>query len=306
MRGHARRCAAVRRSSGARAPRQPRGAVGQRVVTLPAWLSWIFRLDSSTLDLGARSMGRRVMAVVAVLLLASGVGCSLAAADDEDIDDALEQQATGYPDPYERMNRRTLAFNGHVDDWVISPMSRAYDWALPRLVRTGFRNFFTNLEAPAQLVNDLLQGQWHDARSTVARFTINTVAGFAGFVDTASCVGIASHSSDFGQTLARGGVGSGPYLILPVIGPTTVRDGFGDLVDAALNPAIYLLAPVSPFVTASIEEGSSGFTERAARDGDLRQLRATSVDYYAALRSAYSQNRMAETGERPRLSDPPT
>jgi phospholipid-binding lipoprotein MlaA len=249
-------------------------------------------------------VARRALAAIAVLLLLGGRVLPLAAADDGDA--ALDGQAKGYPDPYERMNRRTLAFNDHVDDWVISPATRAYDWALPKPVKTGFRNFFANLQAPAQLVNDLLQGEWHDAGSTVARFAINTVAGFAGLVDTASFMGITPHSSDFGETLARGGVSSGPYLIVPVLGPTTVRDGLGTLVDAALNPTIYLLAPVSPLVTASIEEGSSGFTERAARDDDLRQLRATSVDYYAALRSAYSQNRMAETGEQPPISRPPT
>jgi len=249
-------------------------------------------------------MGRWGFGAIALLLLFTGVVSPLLAADD--IDATLDGQSAAYPDPYERMNRRTLAFNGHVDDWVISPMARAYDSALPNPVRAGFRNFFANLQAPAQLVNDLLQGEWHEAGSTVARFAINTVAGFAGLVDTASHIGIAPHSSDFGQTLARGGVSSGPYLILPLIGPTTVRDGLGVLVDAALNPTIYLLGPVSPLVTASITEGSSGFTERAARDDDLRQLRASSVDYYAALRSAYSQNRMAETGERPSPTKPPT
>jgi phospholipid-binding lipoprotein MlaA len=248
-------------------------------------------------------MGRWGFAAIAFLLLFTGVVSPLIAADD--IDATLDRQSAAYPDPYERMNRRTLAFNGHVDDWFISPVARAYDSAVPNPVRAGLRNFFANLQAPAQLVNDLLQGEWHEAGSTVARFAINTVAGFAGFVDTASYVGIASHSSDFGQTLARGGVQSGPYLILPVIGPTTVRDGLGVLVDAALNPTIYLLGP-APLVTASITEGSSGFAERAARDDDLRQLRASSVDYYAALRSAYSQNRMAETGEWPALAKPPT
>jgi len=249
-------------------------------------------------------MGRWVLAVVALPLFLRGAVLPPAAADD--VDAAFDEPATGYPDPYEQMNRRTLAFNGHVDDWVISPAARAYDSVMPKPVRQGVRNFFANLQAPAQLVNDLLQRQWSDAGSTVARFAINTVAGIGGLVDTASAMGIVPHSSDFGQTLARGGVGSGPYLILPVIGPTTVRDCFGDIVDAALNPTIYLLGPVSPLVTASIEEGSSGFTERAARDNDLRQLRAGSLDYYAALRSAYSQNRMAQTGERPAPDRPAT
>jgi len=99
-------------------------------------------------------MGRWGFGAIALLLLFTGVVSPLLAADD--IDATLDGQSAAYPDPYERMNRRTLAFNGHVDDWVISPMARAYDSAVPNPVRAGFRNFFANLQAPAQLVNDLL------------------------------------------------------------------------------------------------------------------------------------------------------
>jgi phospholipid-binding lipoprotein MlaA len=169
------------------------------------------------------------------------------------------------------------------------------------------RNFFANLQSPVRLVNDLLQREWGNAGATVMRFLINSVAGGAGFVDTASYVGIDGHDSDFGQTLALGGVRSGPYLVVPILGPTTLRDGFGAVVDTAMNPALYLTAGLSPLAAATIGTGAEGIAEREARADDLRRLEEGSVDHYAAMRSAYVQHRMAEIAERTKTaSESPT
>jgi phospholipid-binding lipoprotein MlaA len=222
-----------------------------------------------------------------------------------DIELEFASEPTSFPDPYERLNRGTFALHQGIDGWVIGPVARGYGHVTPSFVKAGVRNFFANLDAPADLVNDLLQGEWLDAGSTLARFTINTVAGVGGLFDTAAALGIEPHDSDFGQTLAKTGVGSGPYLVVPLLGPTTVRDGFGALVDAALNPTIYLVGPSLILVSASIEAGGTGLAEREARDEDLRLLEETSVDHYAALRNAYYQNRQAQL-ERRDTADPAT
>lgn len=221
---------------------------------------------------------------------------------EPDIDDPLEseldERQTSFPDPLENLNRRTLGLNQTVDRWVISPVTRAYGYVVPDRAKQSVRDFFSNLESPAIFVNDVLQGEIGGAATTIARFSVNTIFGLAGLFDPASSIGLERHSADFGQTLAMNGVGSGPFLIVPLLGPTTVRDGIGTLVDVALQPTIYLLGP-APLVVASVQEGTDGLTFREAHDEDLQRLEGASLDYYAALRSAYYQNRMATLGEGP-------
>lgn len=215
---------------------------------------------------------------------------------DDDLELELDAQPLSFPDPFERLNRRTLRVNQAVDRWLLSPVTRAYGAVLPEGAKRSVRRFFLNLESPAIFVNDLLQGEIDDAATTVARFSVNTVLGVAGLFDPATSLGLERHEADFGETLAKGGVGSGPYLIVPLLGPTTVRDGIGTLVDVALQPSIYLLGP-APLVTATVQEGTDGITLREAHDEDLARLEEGSLDYYAALRSAYYQDRMAALGE---------
>ncbi|MEW6269302.1 MAG: VacJ family lipoprotein [Thermodesulfobacteriota bacterium] len=227
-------------------------------------------------------------------------------ADDEDLELELDERPTSFPDPWERLNRRTFRLNQTVDRWVLSPVTRAYGYVVPDRAKQSVRDFFSNLESPAIFVNDVLQGELSAAASTVARFSVNTLFGLAGLFDPATSMGLDKHSSDFGETLAKSGVGSGPFLIVPLIGPTTVRDGIGSLVDVALQPSIYLLGP-TPIVAAGLQEGTYGLTLREAHGEDLERLEQGSLDYYAALRSAYYQDRMADL--RPPLPtepDPPT
>ncbi len=217
-----------------------------------------------------------------------------ALADDLELE--LDEQPLSFPDPLEPLNRRTLRVNRAVDRWLLSPVARAYGAVVPEGAKRSVRRFFLNLESPAVFVNDLLQGEIDAAATTFARFSVNTVLGVGGLFDPATSLGLERHEADFGETLAKGGVGSGPYLIVPLLGPTTVRDGIGTLVDVALQPSIYLLGP-APLVTATVQEGTSGLTLREARSEDLARLEEGSVDYYAALRSAYYQDRMAALGE---------
>lgn len=244
-------------------------------------------------------------AVAASLAHAEQVAHAAAADDDIEIgdlasDDALEleldERPTSFPDPFESMNRRTLSLNQTVDRWVVEPVADAYGYVMPARAKQSVRDFLANLESPAIFVNDVLQGEIGNAAITVARFSVNTVFGIAGLFDPASGIGLERHDADFGQTLARNGVGSGPFLIVPLLGPTTVRDGVGTLVDIALQPTIYLLGP-TPLVVASVQEGTVGLTLREKHGDDLERLEQASLDYYAALRSAYYQDRMAQLGE---------
>jgi phospholipid-binding lipoprotein MlaA len=238
-------------------------------------------------------------AVVAPPDPASRPGAAPAAGSaDAGLEIELDERPTSFPDPWEPLNRRTLSLNQTVDHWVVSPVARAYGYVVPDRAKQSVRDFFSNLESPAIFVNDVLQGELSDAASTVARFSVNTIFGLAGLFDPASSMGLEKHSSDFGETLAKTGVGSGPFLIVPLLGPTTVRDGIGTLVDVAMQPTIYLLGP-APLVVAGVQEGTSGLTLREAHGEDLERLEQGSLDYYAALRSAYYQDRMADLAPRP-------
>src|SRR5262249_27779077 len=145
--------------------------------------------------------------------------------------DEEETQPASYPDPFESMNRRTHGFNVQVDRFVMDPVTNAYSYAVPDPARQTVRRVFSNINSPAVIMNDLLQGNLDAFAVAVARFTVNTTVGVGGLFDPATGMGLGEHRTDFGQTLAVAGFDSGPFLILPVLGPTTVRDGVGSLVD---------------------------------------------------------------------------
>ena len=192
-------------------------------------------------------------------------------------------------DPFERANRTFLKFNRGLDRYVLSPLTRGYRFVVPEIARRAVRRMFVNFNSPSILVNDLLQLRFADAGQTLGRFLLNTSLGLGGIFDVGVEAGWVHHEADFGQTLARMGVGSGPYLVLPVLGPNTVRDGFGDIVDVLFQPLTYLIGP-----TPNIWIGTgSGFTKLEANSRLLRVLEESSVDYYSALRSAYRQARAA-------------
>lgn len=203
---------------------------------------------------------------------------------DEDL-----AESPGFPDPFEGVNRQTLRFNQHLDRWVLRPVVRAYGLLVPSPGRRAVRRFFANLNCPSILVNDLLQREWNDARVTASRFAINTTIGLAGILDPASGRGFQRHDSDFGQTMALVGVKSGPFIMLPALGPITARDFFGLFIDALFRPTTYLLGPGAEIIYS----GSSGFVAREGAFDAMQALEASSVDYYSALRNAYYQDRTA-------------
>lgn len=193
-------------------------------------------------------------------------------------------------DPFEPANRALLSFNQSLARHVFDPMIRGYRFVMPDPARRGVRRAFLNLKAPATLVNDLLQLRFADAARTTGRFLLNTTIGMGGIFDVAVEAGWHHHEADFGQTLGRFGVGSGPYLVLPVFGPNTIRDGFGDLIDLFFQPLTYLIGPAQNLVIGA----GSGFSTLDAHDAALKALEDSSVDFYAALRSAYLQDRAAQ------------
>lgn len=143
-------------------------------------------------------------------------------------------------DPWEGFNRSMFAFNEQVDKYVTKPAAKAYQWAVPQMADDSITRFFRNLYAPITLMNQLLQGKFHHAAETTSRFMFNSTLGIAGLLDVATPMGLTRKSEDFGQTLATWGVNSGPYLMLPLLGPSTLRDTVARPVDSAPDARAYM------------------------------------------------------------------
>lgn len=139
-------------------------------------------------------------------------------------------------DPLAPLNRKVLAVNYVLDRAVLRPASVVYRRVVPGFARTGVRNFLNNLLEPRTVLNQCLQGKLGTAAADTGRFLVNSTLGIGGLFDPATAMGLERHREDFGQTLGRWGVGTGPYLVLPVIGPSTLRDGGAKLVDVATGP----------------------------------------------------------------------
>ena len=218
---------------------------------------------------------------------------SVASAQPAPAPPAPTAQPPASGDPLEPMNRRLYWVHKKLDRYVVRPISLGYQAVTPRPVRKGLRNVIDNLGEPVTFVNDVLQLQPSRAGSTLARFTINSTVGVGGVFDVASKLDIPVHYEDFGQTLGRWGVGPGPYLFIPLIGPSNLRDSVGRAVDWQFSP----LAIPSWQVTEG-ERWTVAIVDavdfRASVDGELVNLEQTATDEYATVRSAYQQNRLSE------------
>jgi phospholipid-binding lipoprotein MlaA len=197
---------------------------------------------------------------------------------------AWAQESQG--DPWEPFNRDMYAVHNAVDEAVLEPVARGYRAITPRPVRTGVLNFLRNLRGPVIFANDVLQGEIGRAGTTAGRFAINTTIGIAGIFDPATSMGLERHDEDFGQTLAVWGVDSGPYLFIPLFGPSNVRDATGRVVDIVFDPLTWFEGEdiaeirIARTVTAGI----------AARELVLEavdDIRRDSVDPYTTFRSSY-------------------
>lgn len=196
--------------------------------------------------------------------------------------------STANNDPLEGINRGIYKFNDVADKAVIKPVAGAYKAVLPSPVRSGVNNFFGNLSTFVSVINDLLQFKFDKAAEGAGRFVINTTFGIAGLVDVASMDGIEKRKEDFGQTLGHWGVGSGPYLVLPFLGPSSIRDTTGLVVDSlAFDPLGYVDDPATRNSAVALR-----ILDRRAQllpGSDL--LDEAALDPYAFMRDAYFQRR---------------
>ena len=193
-------------------------------------------------------------------------------------------------DPLEGMNRAIFRFNDILDQFLLRPIAWFYGTVTPGPVKRSMRDFFRNLRSPVRLANDLLQAEPEDAGTTLARFAINTTIGFGGMFDVAEDLGLPHRPADFGQTLYSYGAGAGPYIVIPVIGSSTLRDGTGIVVDIFFDPLTWL-ADTEWNLGAT---GGRGLVVRESLIEPLDKLRADSLDWYAAMRSLYYQDRAVD------------
>ncbi|HEY2034840.1 MAG TPA: VacJ family lipoprotein [Rhizomicrobium sp.] len=200
---------------------------------------------------------------------------------------------TGANDPYENTNRAVFDFNQKVDKYALEPTARAYVAVVPDPARQGIHNFLLNLDLPVTFANDLLQGEMDRAGDTLGRFTVNSTLGIGGLLDPASDFGIPYHKEDFGQTLGTWGVGEGPYIVLPFLGPDPPRDATGQVVDIFLDPTTYI--PIREHFWWSAGRKSLAIIDVRSRNLDtVENIERGSVDYYASVRSLYRQLRNNE------------
>jgi phospholipid-binding lipoprotein MlaA len=220
-------------------------------------------------------------------------------------------------DPLEGLNRGLFGVHQGLDKAIYRPVAMGYKAVVPRPARSGLRNVLTNLTEPVVFLNYVLQLKFESAFRTFARFAVNSTLGVGGLLDVAASKGFRTphENNSFGNTLARYGVGPGPYLFLPLVGPTTLRDVLGGPVDGLVLP----LAIGTPFDDWRYQVTTGalrGIDLRAESDGELRALFAGAVDPYATLRSVWLQNRAGEveairhpkkahaTAATPELADP--
>ena len=193
-------------------------------------------------------------------------------------------------DPLEPLNRKVLAFNYVVDRALLRPASVVYGRVVPGFARAGVRNFLNNILEPRTVLNQCLQGKLGTAGADAARFVVNSTLGIGGLFDPATAMGLKRHREDFGQTLGRWGVGPGPYLVLPVIGSSTLRDGPAKLVDVATGP----MTAVDD-VGVRLGIGALDRIDARSRLGSLSEL---GDDPYAFLRDAHLERRERDVGDR--------
>ena len=243
-------------------------------------------------------MFRRSPPVRPVALLAGALvaGCLVGCATPppaNDPDAVADFRQTN--DPIEPTNRVFYKINDGIDTVLLKPAAQAYRAVLPEPVRTGIHNFLDNLGGPVRLTNDSLQGKPRRAGDTAMRFLINSTAGVAGIFDVAKGVGYPDHDTDFGLTLANWGVPEGPFLFLPILGPSNPRDVTGFATDMAIDPFTWIDRGKTGFTIASWSKTVTSALDQRSRVLDvIDQVKKTALDPYATFRSLYRQNRVGK------------
>ncbi len=214
--------------------------------------------------------------------------------DDEFGTDAEARAGSAVSDPLAPWNKAMFHFNDKLYFWVLKPAATGYKTVTPGIVRTGVKNFFHNLTTPIRVVNCMLQGKSERMGAEIGRFMLNTTVGVLGFGNPAQRdPRLAVPEEDLGQTFAVWGIGDGPYIIWPVLGPSTIRDSFGMLGDGFLDPVGY----VDPRVLSAGIKAFDTINATSFRLGDYEALKDSAIAPYEALRDAYIQNRKKKIGE---------
>ncbi len=217
--------------------------------------------------------------ILAIALLVTATACAPA------------HQANVDSDPLEPLNRQIFAFNEVVDEVILRPLALGYRAITTPGIRTSVRNVFTNLTEPVTVVSSLLQGDVTHAVTSAWRFALNTTLGLGGISDFAGRHGLEHRNEDYSQALAVWGVPSGPYLVLPVIGPSNIRDAVGSFADTLANP-LYIYGDLEDEAMLAIAVGD-GITRREQVDELIQSTYETSLDPYTTFRSLYLQRRNA-------------
>ena len=195
-------------------------------------------------------------------------------------------------DPLEGLNRSIFKFNDVADRIILEPVARGYR-KLPSPMQSGISNFLSNLRMPLVIVNQLLQGQVKNSAESTGRFVVNTTAGVFGLFDVADNIGLEEKDEDYGQTLATWGVGDGFYVVLPIFGPSNLRDSAGLILTAVTDPVNAYAVTEGEGWIVPIRTTINAVDRRSKIIDEVNALRNNSIDYYAAVRSSYYQNRKA-------------
>jgi len=225
----------------------------------------------------------RILSTLLIVVVFGLAGCA----------GSQDMEAIQNNDPLEPFNRAMFSFNDKLDQAVALPLARAYVRVFPEPIRYSIHNLVETLDLPITFANDILQIKPVRAAQTIARFALNSTIGLAGLADVATKVGIPDHSEDFGQTLGYYGLGEGPYLVLPLLGPAPPRDLTGRIVDIFFDPVTYI--DLREKTWWSIGRETVELIDTRARNIDaLENLRQSSIDFYATTRNIYRQYRNAE------------
>jgi phospholipid-binding lipoprotein MlaA len=214
------------------------------------------------------------------------VGCSSLSTENKD--NYIDEQIN---DPLESINKITFSINESMDTYVFHPLATGYRQIVPSFGRNLVRNFIDNLKTPSYFANDMLQGNFHDAAITLKRFLLNTTVGILGLIDIAELIEIPAHKNDFGKTLGIWGIDEGPYLILPILGSSNLRDTFGLIVESFIDPINYYIKNKKHYWIYPTRVGITGISLYENQIDNIDDIKSMSLDYYSSMRSIYQQHR---------------
>jgi phospholipid-binding lipoprotein MlaA len=266
-----------------------------------------------------RLIDRRFALIAAVMVVTMTAGCATSP-ERADTSDASERDAqtnaitdtdaempsqTDDGDPLESVNRAVFEFNDTADRFVLRPLAVAYRDVVPDQAQRSVHNALGNLRAPIVLANDMLQGDFHGAGVTFSRFLVNSTFGVLGLFDVANDWGLQGHDQDFGLTFASWKIEAGPYLVLPILGPSNPRDASGLVVEFFTDPFSIVASNNDANYLNYTRYGLTALDQRSRVIDELDNIRNTSLDYYAAIRSLYQQRRAQQIQTNRSRSDRP-